>query len=261
TAQWGPFTSTQAVGDYLGSTGTAGTTITAPIPLTVKIPNSDWGNLLTTLGNKNKYVNLDLSDSTLGTTFNPGSANTGEQRIVSLVLPNDATSIQGSASDSEPTFRFFTALKDIGGAYIETIGGRAFRNCPALMTASFPMARTIGEFAFTDCSSLISVSLPQAITLERAVFQRCIALKSVNLSNASVIDYYAFSETGPVELTITLGVTPPSFGSNPFADVNTAKTVILKVPSSALTSYQSNTTWKNEFTGGNSSITLSIQAY
>ncbi|MDR1957062.1 MAG: leucine-rich repeat domain-containing protein, partial [Treponema sp.] len=194
TAQWGPFTSTQAVGDYLGSTGTAGTTITAPIPLTVNIPSSEWGNLLTTLQSKNKYVDLDLSASTMmGTEFDPGTANTGEKYIVSLTLPDAAQSIKaGTSLYSAPTFKNFTALKEISGANVTTIGNYAFSLCKALSTVDLPVATSIGDYAFAQCTALSTVSLPVVTSIDDGTFSGCTMLTSVSLPAATSIGNYAF---------------------------------------------------------------------
>jgi hypothetical protein len=55
---------------------------------------SGWRDLLIALGAAGKFVNLDLSlcDMT-GTVFNPASGvSTGKDKIVSIALPNTATS-------------------------------------------------------------------------------------------------------------------------------------------------------------------------
>jgi hypothetical protein len=69
--------------------------------------------------------------------FNPGTANTGEARIVSLVLPGGATSVK-AGTYAAPTFRNFTALKSVSAAGIQTAGDYAFRSLTALQTVSFP---------------------------------------------------------------------------------------------------------------------------
>ncbi|MDR1955428.1 MAG: leucine-rich repeat protein, partial [Treponema sp.] len=190
TAQWGPFTSAQAVEDYLDSTGTAGT-ITAPIPLTVEILSSEWGHLLTTLGNEMEYVALDLSGSDMGTTFDPGSANTGKQWIVSLTLPTAAQSIP-DGTISAPAFQYFTALKNIEGAYIETIGDSAFDSCSTLSSVNFPAATSIGSGAFFFCRALKSVDLPVATSIGYDAFAACDELSSVYLPMATSIGDSAF---------------------------------------------------------------------
>jgi hypothetical protein len=68
-----------------------------PIPLPVGVDLADsangWAALLTAINDANSgtgtYVTLDLSACTMssGTEFNPGTANTGVDKIVSLVLP------------------------------------------------------------------------------------------------------------------------------------------------------------------------------
>ncbi|MHB9295672.1 hypothetical protein PilKf_01419 [Pillotina sp. SPG140] len=108
-----------------------------------------WADILTTIKAADKYVALDLSACRMdGTEFDPGTASTGENKIVSLILPNAAQSIKSGDYDSA-TFKNFTALKEIRGSTIKNIGDFAFDSCKSLTTVSFPEATTIGDFAFS----------------------------------------------------------------------------------------------------------------
>ena len=127
---------------------------------TMTAADSGWRQLLDAINTTGKYVNLDLSVCTMTeTSFNPdASVATGKDRIVSLVMPNVATSITGGSSSS-PTFRNFSNLKSINGANITTIGSYAFYDYfSTLQNASFPQVTSIGYSAFLDCTSLQSVS-------------------------------------------------------------------------------------------------------
>ena len=95
-----PLSGVSDVGHYLTTAGSiyAGTE-TAPIPLPVNITlSSDWADLLSAIQTGGKYAALDLSACTGVTEFDPGTANTGESKIVSLVLPDGATSVKADTT-------------------------------------------------------------------------------------------------------------------------------------------------------------------
>jgi hypothetical protein len=138
------------------------------------------------LGAINKFVALDLSESTGMTVFDPdNTTSAGEDKIVSLVLPDTAESVKVGTS-SASTFKNFTALKSVAGKAKE-IGTYAFSNCDALTTVSLPETTTIGNSPFYDCSVLETVSLPKAITIEPSAFDNCTSLTEVDLPIATTI--------------------------------------------------------------------------
>jgi hypothetical protein len=282
-----------------------GGTAEVPILLTVILDLADsggngWADLLGAINTAGKYVELNLSYCTMsGTEFDPdNSVSTGKSKIVSLILPDTATSIKAGADYDNPTFKNFTNLKSVSSGAV-TIGYRAFQNCTALKTLDLPAVQAIGEYAFSGCTSLETVSLPKATiigtmafsyctslktisppiaaTIGNSAFLGCTGLSSVSLPAATRIDGYAFMSTGTGALTVTLGAVPPELETELFHAV-TAKSVIVKVPAGALGSYGSsptNTTndnWGNAFRGGgwdgesyltgkvNSNITLTIEA-
>jgi hypothetical protein len=228
--------------------------------------SSEWGNLLSTLQSKNKYVALDLSTSTMtGTEFDPGTATTGKDRIVSLTLPTAALSIKAGTSYSTRTFKNFTALDEIRGANVKIIGDLAFDYCKALSTVDLPAASSIGIYAFESCTALTSVSLPVVTSIGNYAFYSCSALSTVSLPAATSIGDGAFGNNRTQALTITLGATAPTLGVDMFSDI-TSKTVTVQAPSGA-TGYTS--TWQDAFKGKgsagtgtiNNSITLTVQTY
>jgi hypothetical protein len=141
---------------------------------------------------------------------------------------------------------------------IETVGGSAFYGCTALTTVSLPKAASIGDYAFSGCIVLTTVSLPAATNIGVRAF--------------------AFSYTGTGPLTVTLGSTVPTLGTEMFVTVTGTKNVTVKVPSGA-TGYGSSPTdttadnWGNAFRGKgwngtsyltgtvNSNIVLTIETY
>jgi len=152
--------------------------------------DSGWRQLLGSIKNDRKYINLDLSACTMtGTSFNPDSGVLdGKLYIVSLILPAAATDIETGTS-SRGTFYMFSYLKSISGANITTIGDYAFSSCLLLQTANFPNVTNIGEYAFSHCSGLTALDIP----------------KVTNIGSD------AFSYTGST-LTVTMGTTAPQLG-------------------------------------------------
>jgi uncharacterized repeat protein (TIGR02543 family) len=142
-----------------------------PIPLT---PPADslttgggWAGLMAGIQSAGKYVALDLSACAMtGTEFDaaPGESDAGESFIVSLILPDAATSIkQGDYIDGwKGHFRRFTNLANMRGDNITTIEQYAFAYCTSLTTVSFPEAISIGYWAFANTGAgALTISLPQ----------------------------------------------------------------------------------------------------
>jgi hypothetical protein len=122
-----------------------------------------------------------------GTEFAPYKATaTGEDKVVSLVLPDAARTI--TARTSSPwTFSNFTALKEVSGAGITAVSNNAFREHTALTSASFPAATSIGTNAFYQCAALASASFPVATDIGDSAFANCTALASVNIPAAETV--------------------------------------------------------------------------
>jgi hypothetical protein len=169
----------------------------APIAVGLNIDLADtggngWADLLAAIQGAYKYVSLDLSACSMGgMEFDPGTANTGEEYVVSLTLPDVAISVK-SGTNSDPTFRFFSSLKELNGEQVTSIGTYAFDNCTSLEEVSLPAATSINGYAFSDCTGLTSVSLPAATNITYNAFYNCGNLTSVNLPVATNIGHYAF---------------------------------------------------------------------
>ena len=197
-AHWsGTLNSISDVSAYLSATsngiGTANPVcVTASLDLgTTTAANSGWQLLLTAIGNAGKYVELDLSGCTmLGLTFDLVSGiTTGKDKILSLVLPDAAESIQVGVYNSS---RYFSNLTSCGGINITSIGDYAFSGCTALQSTSFPAAQSIGEGAFNGCTALQSVSFPVAQSIGIGTFGGCTSLQSTDLPESQNIDVMAF---------------------------------------------------------------------
>jgi len=195
---------------------------------TMTSPASGWRQLLNSINSTGKYVNLDLSTCTMtGTSFNPdATVVTGKNYIVSIILPNAATSIEVGTS-SDPTFKNFTNLKSVSGANIITIGDYCFYretggyNFDYLQSADFPKATTIGESAFRD-TYLESMNFPLVTAIGDYAFSSS-WLKNANFPKVQTIGENAFSFCSDLEsisfpASAVLGYSSDdSSYSNPFA--------------------------------------------
>jgi uncharacterized repeat protein (TIGR02543 family) len=232
-------------------------TLDDPISVRMNVDLADetdgWAKILQALAGKEKYVTLNLSDCTMsGPAFDPGTANTGKSYITGLVLPDAANSIQGGTPQS-PTFQYFTNLKTLSAAEVETVGTSAFRICDSLETVSLPKATTIGEAAFNSCKGLKTVYLPEATTIGEAAFNDCKGLTTVSLPAATTIDFQAFNYcTGITEVnlpavttigygafmgckgltTMSLPAAPPTLGGDIFyyTSVGSSSPITITVP-------------------------------
>jgi hypothetical protein len=181
-------------------------------PILVKIsadvdlgdPTGDWTDILSAIAGGQKYVSLDLSECAMGTVteYDPGTADTGEQYITSLVLPDTAESIK--ASDyANPTFRNFDNLKTLAASGVETIGDNALSRCTGLTSLDLPAATSIGNYTFTSCHSLAFLSLPTAETIGEMAFYGCTSLTFLSLPTATSIGSFAFQDcTGLTSLSL-----------------------------------------------------------
>jgi hypothetical protein len=156
------------------------------------LDSAAWADLLAGIAAEGKDVALDLSTWTMnGTEFDPGTANTGEKYIVSLVLPDAATGIKGGNSPTS-TFRYFTNLKSVAGEKVTNIGNYAFIYCTSLTQVSFPEAVTIGTSAFQGCTGLTGASLPRATGIGNYAFIYCTGLTTASFPKVTSVGYEAF---------------------------------------------------------------------
>jgi hypothetical protein len=209
------FTSITDVSNLLASlpSNTRDNPVSLPINInlgTMTAEDSGWQQLLDVINTAGKYVNLDLSACTMsGISFNPNyRVATGKDKILSLILPTAATSIEGGRTNYS-AFRNFTNLKSISGTNIITIS----------------------ESAFSDRQSLQSVDFPKATSINNTAFAGCVSLQNVNLPKVTDIGYYAFEFSGAT-LSITMGSTAPTLGLLIF-NSGAKRTVTVKVPAGA----------------------------
>ena len=240
-----PLIAIDEVSKYLAGTDgiipPATATAASPAPLPVNIAlgatsaaNSGWENLLTAINAANKYVALDLSASTMtGTEFNNPNAATGKDKIVTLKLPNAATSI-AARTGTDPnwfyTFQDYTNLKEVGGAV--SIGNFAFANMTSLTNISFPEATSIGNQVFQGCTNLTSVSLPKVTSLGLGTFRDCTSLANVSFPEVTTTDAAVFY--GCTSLSSVNFPKVTTLGANPFSGCTNLESVsfgaLLSIP-------------------------------
>jgi hypothetical protein len=152
-------------------TQTGGNDPTDPIDLPVRVAlgnmadtASNWRQLVFEINFAGKYVNLDLSASTMnGTIFDPTAS--GSPSIVSIILPNAATSIANGIDHNHAPFRYFNSLRSFSGARLTSIGNFAFAGVRSLNMTSLPSGITsIGDLAFRNCENLALTALPPGLT-------------------------------------------------------------------------------------------------
>jgi hypothetical protein len=183
---------TEEIQEYLANQ-TGGESADDPINLPINIllgnmkdTDSGWMDLLAIIDTSDKYVNLDLSSCTMeGTRFDPDrNIATGKDKIVSLILPNDATEIV----DGEfifSSFDNFSNLKTVNGAGITSIGSSTFYGCTGLTEVDFPLATTIGNSAFAGCTGLTELNFPLATNIDSGAFYNCTSLTQISFSAAA----------------------------------------------------------------------------
>ena len=215
------------------------------LPVEINLGNmtqngSGWRQLLNIVASSGKYVELDLSGCTMtGTEFNPdNNVATGKDMIVSITLPDTATSIANRAfldCTNLARINLPTGLTTIGieafygctnlaltelPVGITSIGNNAFDGCINLALTSLPTGLTsIGHNAFHNCTNLALTSLPAGITsIGSKAFQGCTSLALTSLPvNLTSINDQAFDSCTNLALTsLPAGIT--SIGSSTFSN-------------------------------------------
>jgi hypothetical protein len=253
-----PLTTITDITAYLsGVSGGATTDVPIPLPVNMTLDNAAWTGILGAIQGAGKYVDLDLSlcaaftDTTGGGlyadfTFDPDyTISTGKGRIVSLVLPDAATSVKANPDSSNlPTFYHFDVLRSVGGTGVVTVGNWAFFGHyvgSVLESVNFPAVQTIGNYAFAYCSALASVSLPASLTsIGDNAFQGCSALTNITVDSgntaysASTDHKMLLNKSGDTLIaypsatgTVTLPTTITSIGIDAFYNCSALNSVNL----------------------------------
>ena len=192
------------------------------LSLNFQVNEGNWNYLFMLIEEADKFIDLDLSACTrLGYSENIGSGvlfsngdffidvhGTGSKKIVSMILPDAATSLKhfnnftnnlisltGRAITRilEFTFQNNTSLASVDFPAVTIIDRNAFSGCTSLSSVSFPLAASIDSLAFSGCTSLNSVSFPLSTSIGDEAFSGCTSLSRVNFPLAVSIGERAFN--------------------------------------------------------------------
>jgi len=160
--------------------------------------------------NANKYINLDISGSTIdGVT---SSWFDGCTNLTSITLPNNITTVENNA---------FSGCSNLTGITIPSgvtsIGNGAFSGCSSLTSITLPSGVTsIGGSAFSGCSSLTSIILPSGVTsISKGAFNGCSSLTSIIIPSGvtSIWDYSFQNCSNLASINIPNSVTEIGYGA------------------------------------------------
>ena len=158
---------------------------TAKNPVLLKIKLNlevHWKDLMNMLSVADRYVNLDLAEST-GTQIPDFSGPYSENKVMSIVLPESIISIGDSA------FSYCKGLTSISlGNNVLHIGDYAFSNCNELTDILIPDSVTsIGDYAFYNCKGLTSISLGNSVShIGNYVFYNCDELSGILIPDSVI---------------------------------------------------------------------------
>ena len=141
-------------------------------------------------------------------------------------------------------FYFCSRLTNVFFPEVSLISSCAFGQCSRLVSVSFPKARVLGNRAFLSCSGLLSVEFPLASTLSLYAFYNCYNLETAIFPNLTYIDQQVFQYCSNLT-TLIVGTeksTVCSLYHYP-AITNANDSVVVYVPDSLVTSYQTATNW------------------
>ena len=129
---------------------------------------------------------------------------------------------------------------------VTSIGDNAFSSCSVLKTVTIPNSvQTLGKWVVYNCVSLTSFVVPEKVTsIREKTFHNCDNLRSVTFPAGltEIGDEVIYSCEKLKEIKV-LATTPPTTTDKSFDKY----TAILKVPYSALLTYQNTAPW-NKFT-------------
>jgi len=202
-----------------------GATPSDPVGLKVQmqLTASAWEWLLDEILDSGKYVDLDLADCTRsGSATGTGLRSdgnfiheasydmvSGKHKIITLVLPNAASSIEMIPGFDPSTgiswlSTAFMVLKSFSGTGLTSIGNRAFYSCEHLEMTALPASiLSIGGSAFFGCRSITITSLPAALTsIGTYAFANCTNITSMNLSPSAPIVGNPFPGCSSITFTV-----------------------------------------------------------
>jgi hypothetical protein len=192
------------------------------------LDTENWIALCTLLGTKERYVKLDLSTCTAGSTSNSGDfglradgtfdarvstgialwdnttlEHTGLQHITELILPDAATAIvagpgfNGTGPDGMglwlpnlSSFAGYINLKKLTGRNVAIVGDNGFYNP---LSVTLPM----------DIGKVTDIFLPKAVTFGQYTFYQLASLRNLTLSkDIQTIGSFSFYMSDNVIITL-----------------------------------------------------------
>jgi len=217
---------------------------TPETPYTVKLNVSDlggsrdtsgsvgnvWGGTSFDIINKNKFVILDLSGSTI--TSIPNEAFCHCIYLLGVILPNSVTRIGDKAFYYCWNLRYTTSgsITILDG--VTEIGDSAFEQCFNFTNITIPNSVTkIGISAFRDCRYLTSVTIGNNVTsIGGGAFVQCTSLTSITIpKNVISIGDEAFAQC-PGLTVINVDPTNTKYSSENGVLYNKDKTILVKYP-------------------------------
>jgi hypothetical protein len=221
--QAGVYTVTISKTGYSGKTSDPVFVRTTSMQLT----SDKWLEIITEIRYGDTDGILDLSEYTCSdnATESPGLNSSGvmsandnfsfdyddaKKRIVKIILPDAATSIEARSSSFE-SFYLFKNLEEISGKNITVLNNQALASLDKLVTVNFPKLETVGERAF-DSADITEVNFPLVTSVGRRAFSFCTRIETVEFPETTSIGDSAFLgctslKTVDFPKTATIGTT------------------------------------------------------
>ncbi len=180
----------------------------------------------------------------------PAGLYTGNTNVTEVILPSSVEILDPNAFNGCSNLTY-VRLSD----NISTISDFCFYNCHSLTDLHWPARlKEIGQEAFRECTSLTTVSLPEGVEkVAYGAFSFCSGVENFYLaSTISEIEYGAFTFYNDSKaFTITTpALTPDAYEWN----WHYVGTPLIKVPASALTTYQADNNWNGKNYGKDNEI-------
>ena len=190
-----------------------------------------------------------FSDATgLTSASLPNSLRTiGNYAFANTKFPE--ANLSGVTSIGQGAFSGNTALKAaIMSNNLATLGAEAFKDCSSLETIALgKKIQTIGDNTFNNCGKITTVNVPASVkTIGQAAFIGTSLTSIVLGEGLQSIGQKAFAYSNALTNIISYATTAPTLGTSAFENV--PKNASVKVPCSALSSYQSKWSYFNNIT-------------
>ena len=213
-------------------------------------PNTNFKNIKASLFENSGIISIELPSTV---TAIQASAFAGCSDLISITVQG-TTAIPGSfilpASVNTigvSAFSYCTSLRNINIPNgIKVISEEIFRGCSNLESVFMPSTITsIETKAFQDCSSLRGITIPDGITvINPSTFLGCTNLTSIELpESVAIITDKAFQDCTALEEVIVNRIMPPTL-SGRFWFLRTSSSLIIYVPETSVSIYESTTNWK-----------------